>query len=355
MEQAGSQDLVDMTKSSPSKQSRPQLKLPSLSLLYTPEQLQEFLPASYPPPSIHSLADWLNSFCRPEERLDIESFCRSFPSLTKQFIPVRIIGEGTFSTVYLAIDVRHYKSDNSDWIHASVQDLGDAVKLWMLVELIEKVPKDGRRREVFKSVGVTALVSWLREHVLMDWLERAVAIVKHNKENGASNGADDWEVSEVELAQAMIDYPPHFVAIKRINSTSSPSRILDELSYLRVLGGKSNVVPVITGSRYEDQVLVVFPYFHHADFRDILPEMTVHEMACYLRLLFEALAWIHQQGIIHRDVKPSNFLFAPGSETAPCRAVLVDFGLAQVQPHNPVHLFRGKQRQGSETGGQSPG
>lgn len=331
LDQAASQDLVDVIKSSPSKQSKGQVKLPSLSLLYTPEQLQEFLPITYPPLSIHSIADWLNSFCRPEDRLDIESFCRSFPSLTKQFIPVRIIGEGTFSTVYLAIDTRHYKSDNSDWIHASAQDLGDAVRLWMLVELIEKVPKDGRRREVFKSVGVTALVSWLREHVLTDWLERAVSIVNQNKENNAYNHGDICDTNEVELAQAMINYPPHFLAIKRINSTSSPSRILDELSYLRVLGGKCNVVPVITGCRYEDQVLVVFPYFHSADFRDILPEMTVHEMACYLRLLFEALAWIHQQGIIHRDVKPSNFLFAPGNETTPCRAVLVDFGLAQVE------------------------
>ena len=155
MEEGGSQDLTDALKSSPSKQSKNQLKLPSISLLYTPEQLQDFLPTSYPPLSIHSLADWLNSLCRPEERLDIESFCRSFPSLTKQFIPVRIIGEGTFSTVYLAIDVGHYKSDNADWIHASVQDLGDAVKLWMLMELIERVPKDGRRREVFKNAGVT--------------------------------------------------------------------------------------------------------------------------------------------------------------------------------------------------------
>lgn len=45
-----------------------------------------------------------------------------------------------------------------------------------------------------------------------------------------------------------------------------------------------------------------------------------------MRDLFQSLKDIHQRGVIHRDVKPANFLYDYENETG----VLVDFGLAEV-------------------------
>lgn len=45
-----------------------------------------------------------------------------------------------------------------------------------------------------------------------------------------------------------------------------------------------------------------------------------------MRSLFISLAHLHNHNVIHRDVKPSNFLYAPENGG---RAVLLDFGLAQ--------------------------
>lgn len=148
----------------------------------------------------------------------------------------------------------------------------------------------------------------------------------------------------------MASHPPHFVAIKRINATSAPARILDELSYLRVLGGRANIIPIITGSRFEDQVLVVFPYFCMSEFREQLEgPFKPHEVACYMRLLFMSLQWIHKQGIMHRDIKPSNFLFSARDPNC-CRAVLVDFGLAQREIRNSHATSHGKPVKRSKGG-----
>lgn len=54
--------------------------------------------------------------------------------------------------------------------------------------------------------------------------------------------------------------------------------------------------------------------------------MDPRHMRSYMRDLFRSLKDIHQRGIIHRDVKPANFLYDYESETG----VLVDFGLAEV-------------------------
>lgn len=54
--------------------------------------------------------------------------------------------------------------------------------------------------------------------------------------------------------------------------------------------------------------------------------MDIEETVLYLKNLLVALRRVHSFGIIHRDVKPSNFLYNRKSR----KYLLVDFGLAQV-------------------------
>ena len=118
---------------------------------------------------------------------------------------------------------------------------------------------------------------------------------------------------------------PKFVAIKKIYVTSSPTRILNELELLADLRGCNSVCPLITAFRHTDQVVAVLPYFRHTDFREYFRKMTVPDMQIYFRSLFTALAAVHAKGILHRDIKPTNFLYEPEKK----RGVLVDFGLAE--------------------------
>jgi hypothetical protein len=79
------------------------------------------------------------------------------------------------------------------------------------------------------------------------------------------------------LKSSLPETLPRFVALKRINPTSSPERLEDELSFIYVMGGKANVLPLITGLRFEDQVIAVFPYFS-------APEFRVYTLSILLRL-----------------------------------------------------------------------
>ncbi|CAO1602747.1 Cell division control protein 7 [Xanthoria calcicola] len=129
--------------------------------------------------------------------------------------------------------------------------------------------------------------------------------------------------------------PPRYVAIKKIYVTSSPSRIQNELELLHDLQGYRSICPLITAFRHYDQVVAVLPYFRHQDFRMFYRQMAPCDIKVYFRSLFAALAAVHKHGIIHRDIKPTNFLY----DIERRQGVLVDFGLAEREGTDCTHCI----------------
>ncbi|KAF8646093.1 hypothetical protein AX16_007393 [Volvariella volvacea WC 439] len=124
-----------------------------------------------------------------------------------------------------------------------------------------------------------------------------------------------------------------FVAIKRIYVTSNPERIRNEISIMEDCRGSRHTSQLITAFRHFDQVVAIMPYHRNEDFREFFRTLSLEGIKAYFRCMFRALRDIHARAIIHRDVKPANFLFDPRTGVG----TLCDFGLACRMEPGPSH------------------
>jgi cyclin-dependent kinase len=85
------------------------------------------------------------------------------------------------------------------------------------------------------------------------------------------------------------------------------------------------VVPILDSFREADRFVMVFPFLRQ-DLENLLrtDNLTSAQSGMVFNALFQALAFIHDLSIIHRDVKPSNILL----ETMEGPVYLADFGIA---------------------------
>lgn len=123
------------------------------------------------------------------------------------------------------------------------------------------------------------------------------------------------------------------VALKRVKEKNldregMPQTSLREVALLRRLRHPHivSLVEVVVGSRV-DSIFLVFEYcaFELARLVDSLPKpFPLAEVKCALHQLLRAVAHLHANGILHRDLKLSNLLINDEGELKLC-----DFGLAR--------------------------
>eukprot|EP01125_Pyxidicula_operculata_P005976 TRINITY_DN2089_c0_g1_i2.p1 TRINITY_DN2089_c0_g1~~TRINITY_DN2089_c0_g1_i2.p1 ORF type:complete len:380 (+),score=6.83 TRINITY_DN2089_c0_g1_i2:10-1149(+) len=118
-----------------------------------------------------------------------------------------------------------------------------------------------------------------------------------------------------------------FIALKRYKKTCKPSVVLQEIKILKRLSKDPHpLLPkLIKGFRVIDQVSLVLTLCDSESFESYFDKLPVESIKFYMKSLLGALSHIHKHGIIHRDVKPSNFLFDPSTNNC----MLIDFGLSE--------------------------
>lgn len=101
--------------------------------------------------------------------------------------------------------------------------------------------------------------------------------------------------------------------------------------------------------RYNESVAFIMPYLAHDRFHDFFYKMDVFEVQYYLKNLLIALRHVHKFNVIHRDVKPSNFLYNRQKR----QFLLVDFGLAQQVPQCLINKLNAIYRKDNNNTGNT--
>lgn len=123
--------------------------------------------------------------------------------------------------------------------------------------------------------------------------------------------AEDGTVRAIKISIPHLMTAPH--------DAHREARLLREAS-------SPHVIPLVESFNLDGgRLALVFPFFKY-DFDYLLRRdmVTANQTRSILRDLFQALAHIHEHGIIHRDIKPSNILM--NSPDGP--ACLADFGIS---------------------------
>ena len=86
-----------------------------------------------------------------------------------------------------------------------------------------------------------------------------------------------------------------------------------------------NIVPVLSAGETEGLPYYTMPFVQGESLRARLAKgpLAVHDAVSLLREVARALAYAHERGVVHRDIKPDNVLVSGGS------AVVADFGIAK--------------------------
>src|SRR3954452_8503422 len=124
------------------------------------------------------------------------------------------------------------------------------------------------------------------------------------------------------------DDPP--VAIKRLLDTRHLARFEIEARLLSTLH-HPRVVNVMDYFQHDTGVYLVMEMITGEELGVILkekgsPGIPLDDAIEYTRQAAEALQYVHEQQIVHRDVKPANLINAPDKDGV----VLVDFGVARL-------------------------
>jgi serine/threonine protein kinase len=127
------------------------------------------------------------------------------------------------------------------------------------------------------------------------------------------------------------------VAIKTIALTgSSQERDTHQMRFLqegRAAGGMSHpaIVTIYDVGREGDVAFMAMELVEGRDLRDLIREVSLKpaQSVAIAAAVAEALAYAHERGVVHRDIKPGNIMVLPEG-----RVKIMDFGIAHM--HEPM-------------------
>ncbi|KAJ7952580.1 Kinase like protein [Quillaja saponaria] len=129
------------------------------------------------------------------------------------------------------------------------------------------------------------------------------------------------------------------VAIKCPHADVRRQLVSNELRMLERFGGKNFIIKYKNCFKNGNSDCFVLQHVEHDRPEVLKKEIDVSQLRWYGYCMFRALASLHKEGVVHRDIKPGNFLFSRKAN----KGYLIDFNLALDLHHKNGSISKSKQ------------
>ncbi|XP_043715218.1 cell division cycle 7-related protein kinase-like [Telopea speciosissima] len=127
-------------------------------------------------------------------------------------------------------------------------------------------------------------------------------------------------------------------AIKCPHANAHIHHVNNELKMLERFGGRNFVIRYEGSFKSGNSECFILEHVEHDRPEVLKREIDIFQLQWYGYCMFRALANLHKQGIVHRDVKPGNFLFSRKHN----KGYLIDFNLAMDLQQKYGHSSKSK-------------